>query len=105
MIINAIYPVLMELLRIEVIMIIYVRMARDYISIKEATKRTYQYLIAGTFMAGVLLFMLFNMKMCALTTFLEILTGSIVYFAILFLFKNELIMEGIKIVKKKFKKA
>ncbi len=88
-----------------VIMIIYVRMARDYVSIKEATKRTYQYLIAGIFMAGVLLFMLFNMKMCALTTFIEIVVGSIVYFAILYLFKNELVMEGIKIVKKKFKKA
>ena len=86
-------------------MIIYFRMSKDYISFKEMTKRTYQYLIAGIFMAGILLFMLFNMKMCALTTFMEILLGSIVYFGILLIFKNELVMEGIKIIKKKFKKA
>ncbi len=88
-----------------VIMVIYFIMAKDYISFKEMTKRTYQYLIAGIFMAGVLLFMLFNMKMSALTTFMEILLGSIVYFGILLIFKNELVMEGIKIIKKKFKKA
>lgn len=88
-----------------IIMIIYFRMSKDYISFKEMTKRTYQYLIAGIFMAGILLFMLFNMKMCALTTFMEILLGSIVYFGILLIFKNELVMEGIKIIKKKFKKA
>jgi hypothetical protein len=45
------------------------------------------------------------MKMSALTTFIEIVLGVIIYFAILFLFKNELVFEGIKIIKKKFKKA
>lgn len=88
-----------------VITILYIRMAKDYLTFKDIFKRTYQYIIAGIFMGGTVLFMLFNMKMCALTTFLEILAGSLVYFGILYVFKNELLFEGINIVKKKFKKA
>ena len=88
-----------------VIAILYIRMAKDFLSFKEITKRTYQYLIAAFIMGGVILLMLFNMKMCALTTFIEILIGVLVYFIILYMFKNELLLEGINIIKKKLKKA
>ena len=87
---------------ITIIDFIYVR---KYLSFKGVTKNTYQYLIAGLFMGGSVLLLLYNMNMSALSTFIEIVVGSIVYFGILLIFKNELVMEGIKIIKKKFKKA
>ena len=56
-------------------------------------------------MGGSVLLLLYNMKMCALTTFIEIVVGTIIYFGILLVFKNEFVLEGINIIKKKFKKA
>ena len=88
-----------------VITVLYFRLARDYVKFSNILKNTYQYIIGVICMAGVILLMLFNMKMCALTTFLEIGCGAITYFIVLYLFKNELLFEGIKMIKKKFKKA
>ena len=85
-----------------VITIIYFRMAKDYLSFKNITKRTYQYIIAAIFMGGTILLMLFNMKMSALTTVIEIIAGITIYFTILLMFKNDLVIEGLNIIKKKF---
>ena len=87
-----------------VITVIDFILVKDYLTFKGVTKNTYQYLIAGVCMGGVVLLQLFNMKMCALTTFIEVVSGGLVYFVILYLFKNELVLEGIKIVKNKVKK-
>jgi O-antigen/teichoic acid export membrane protein len=84
-----------------VITIIYFRMAKDYLSFKNITKRTYQYIIAAIFMGGTILLILFNMKMSALTTVIEIIAGITIYFTILLMFKNDLVIEGLNIIKKK----
>jgi O-antigen/teichoic acid export membrane protein len=87
---------------ITIIDFIYVK---EFLSFKGITKNTHQYLIAGLFMGAGVLAILFNAKMCALTTFIEIVVGTIIYFGVLLIFKNEFVLEGINIVKKKFKKA
>ena len=88
-----------------VITILYFRLAKDYVRFKDMLKNTYQYIIGVIVMGAVILLMLFNMKMCALTTFLEVGAGAITYFIVLYLFKNELLLDGIKMVKKKLKRS
>ena len=79
-------------------------LARDYIDFKEAINKLYQYLIAGILMSYVIYAIGLKMSVSMITTFIEIIVGGLIYFGIMFLFKNEIVLMGVNMFKKKLKR-
>ena len=45
-----------------------------------------------------------KMSVSMITTFIEIIVGGLIYFGIMFLFKNEIVLMGVNMFKKKLKR-
>lgn len=79
-------------------------LAREYIDFKEAINKLYQYIIAGLLMSYVIYAISIKFDVSMITTFIEIIIGSLIYFGVMFLFKNEIVLMGVNMFKKKLKR-
>ena len=77
---------------------------RDFIDLKKILKSSIQPLIASLIMLLVLELIISTLEVSVLNTVIEIIIGCIVYFIIMYFFKNEFLVEIFKIMKFKIRK-
>lgn len=84
-----------------IITILYFILSKKYIDVKRILKTVYKYFLASIFMAMVVFVLFTNLKICIISTIVEIVVGLIVYVLMLILLKDNMIQYFVKMFKKK----
>lgn len=84
-----------------IITILYFIFSKKYIKFINIVKASYKYFISSVVMGIIIILLYLIFPFGIISTFIEILVGSVVYICLLILLKDELIIEFIKSVKNK----
>ena len=77
---------------------------RNFIDLKKILKSSVQPLIGSLIMLVVLEFIIPTLEVSIINTIIEVIIGCVIYFIIMYFFKNEFLVEIFKIIKLKVRK-